>query len=112
MCDNCVDGGFPANNPYNHDLSKIQSYHSKEEHFPVDCMVSIGSGLYPLQKLGSVDFHVLLRLKFSGMFQTACPVVADTGSAATEHIPLHIFNHKVLTFIASYLADSKHVEGL
>ena len=42
---------------------------------------------------------------------TSSPVIADTGSATTEHIPLHIFNHKVLTFIASYLADFNVLGG-
>ena len=31
-----------------------------------------------------------------------------TGGVTTQHIPLHIFNHKVHSFIASYLADFKH----
>ena len=42
--------------------------------------------------------------------KASSPVIADTGSATTEHIPLHILNHKILTFI-SYLADFKHFEA-
>ena len=50
-------------------------------------------------------FFIMLSPKASS------PVIADTGSATTEHIPLHILNHKILTFIASYLADFKHFEA-
>ena len=45
--------------------------------------------------------------------KASSPVIADTGSATTEHILLFTFlNHKVLTFIVSYLADYKHFEAL
>ena len=44
--------------------------------------------------------------------KASSPVIADTGSATMEHIPLHIFSHKVLNFSASYLVDSEHFESL
>ena len=84
-CDNYVDGGVLANNPCNDALARIQSYyHSREEAFPVAFIVSIGSGLYPLQKLGSVDFHVFLKLKFSGMFQKAQSLITLLSSAVSR----------------------------
>ncbi len=83
-CDNYVDGGVLANNPCNHALTKIQAFYlSKKEPFSIGCMVSIGSGIYPLQKLGSVDFHVFLRLKFSGMFKKAQSLITMLSSAVS-----------------------------
>ena len=83
-CDNYVDGGVLANNPCMHGLAKIQSVHrERNKPFPVACMVSVGSGIYPSQELGSVDFHDFLRLKFSGMFKKAHSLLTLLSSAVS-----------------------------
>ena len=85
-CDNYVDGGVLANNPCIDGLSKIQSfYQDRNIHFPIACMVSIGSGMFPSQELGSVDFHVFLRLKFSGMLKKAQSLITMLSSAVSHN---------------------------
>lgn len=55
--DEYVDGGILANNPSDSGLSRIQSfYRSHGEKLPLSLVVSVGSGKYPLQVLGNVDF--------------------------------------------------------
>lgn len=55
--DDYVDGGVLANNPSESGLSKIQDFHRRRgEKLPISLVVSIGSGKYPIKKLGSVDF--------------------------------------------------------
>ena len=54
--DDYVDGGVLANNPSECGLTRIQShYKQRGEKLPISLVVSIGSGLLPPTKLGSVD---------------------------------------------------------
>ena len=83
-CDNYVDGGVLANNPCIDGLTKIQEFYKERSiEFPVACVVSLGSGICPMQELGSVDFHVFLRLKFSGMFRKAQSLITMLSSAVS-----------------------------
>lgn len=87
-CDNYVDGGVLANNPCIDGLNKIQSfYRERDIHFPIACMVSLGSGIFPSQELGPVDFHVFLRLKFTGMFRKAQSLITMLSSAVSSLQP-------------------------
>lgn len=87
-CDNYVDGGVLANNPCIDGLNKIQSfYRERDIHFPIACMVSLGSGIFPSQELGPVDFHVFLRLKFAGMFRKAQSLITMLSSAVSSLQP-------------------------
>lgn len=55
-CNDYVDGGVLANNPTEQALIAIQNFHwQKGERLPVSVVVSVGSGVYPTEKLGSVD---------------------------------------------------------
>ena len=55
-CNNYVDGGVLANNPTEQGITKIQNYHlEKGEKLPISLVVSLGTGVNPAQKLGSVD---------------------------------------------------------
>lgn len=83
-CDNYVDGGVLANNPCVDGLTRIQGfYRERNIQFPIACMVSLGSGISPTQELGPVDFHVFLRLKFSGMFRKAQSLITMLSSAVS-----------------------------
>ena len=83
-CDNYVDGGVMANNPCIDAVSKIQSFYAERNiHLPITCLVSVGSGISPSQELGSVDFHVFLRLKFSGMLKKAQSLITMLSSAVS-----------------------------
>lgn len=82
-CDNYVDGGVLANNPCIDGLNKIQSFY-QDHPFPIKCMVSIGSGIVPTQQLGPVDFHLFLRLKFSGMLKKAQSLITMLSSAVSD----------------------------
>ena len=83
-CDNYVDGGVMANNPCIDGLTKIQTFYKERNiELPIACMVSLGSGLCPTQELGPVDFHVFLRLKFSGMFRKAQSLITMLSSAVS-----------------------------
>ena len=55
--DQYVDGGLLANNPSDSGLSRIQShFRSCGEKLPISLVVSVGTGKYPSQALGNVDF--------------------------------------------------------
>ena len=73
-----------ANNPCIDGLNKIQTfYRERNIHFPVACMVSLGTGIFPTEGLGSVDFQGFLRLRFSGMFKKAQSLVTMLSSAVS-----------------------------
>lgn len=76
--DNYIDGGVLANNPCGGGLAKIQSwYMSKNQRIPIACLVSVGSGLFPPNPLGTVSiFGVrnLLRM-LSDAVSTECVCV-------------------------------------
>ena len=55
-CDDYVDGGVLCNNPTDSGLTAIQSFYRLQgKKFPIALVVSIGSGKYPAEKLGSVN---------------------------------------------------------
>ena len=54
--ENYVDGGVLANNPCNQGLSKIQKFHHDlHKKLPIALVVSVGTGIYPPDTLGTVD---------------------------------------------------------
>lgn len=54
--DNYVDGGVICNNPTDYGLTAIQNYcRLTENNIPIAVVVSIGTGVYPAEKIGSVD---------------------------------------------------------
>jgi len=51
-----VDGGILANNPCDYALTEIQEYldtHTRESQ--IACVVSVGCGIYPPEKIGNTD---------------------------------------------------------
>ena len=55
-CDNYVDGGVLCNNPTEYGLTVIQNFYRRQgKKFQIALVVSIGSGKYPAEKLGSVN---------------------------------------------------------
>lgn len=60
-CDNYVDGGMICNNPTDCGLTVIQNYYRKQEvKPPISLVVSVGSGLFPAEKIGKVDAQAFL----------------------------------------------------
>lgn len=60
---NYVDGGVLCNNPTEQGVAAIKNYHmEKGEKLPISLVVSIGSGVYPEKKIGSVDAQDCLTL--------------------------------------------------
>lgn len=57
-CDNYVDGGVLANNPSEYGLTAIQNFH-RENHLKLSiaCVVSLGTGIFPAEDLGSTNAH-------------------------------------------------------
>ena len=54
--ENYVDGGVLANNPSEVGLTEIQDFHlQRGEKLPISLVVSVGTGVYPVEKLGSID---------------------------------------------------------
>ena len=72
--ENYVDGGVLANNPSEVGLTEIQDFHlQRGEKLPISLVVSVGTGVYPVEKLGSIDAHQYLCmgkhwLKFKDSF--------------------------------------------
>lgn len=65
---NYVDGGVLCNNPTDQGVTAIQNYHwEKGEKLPISLVVSIGSGVYPKEKLGNVDALDLGLFKISSL---------------------------------------------
>lgn len=59
--ENYVDGGVICNNPTDYGLTAIQDYcRLTENNIPIAAVVSIGTGVYPPVKIGSVDAQELL----------------------------------------------------
>lgn len=58
-CDDYVDGGVLANNPSDYGLTAIQNFHRhKGCKLDIACVVSIGTGTFPAETLGSTDFAI------------------------------------------------------
>ena len=54
--ENYVDGGVLANNPCQVGLARIENYHlQRGQKLPIALVVSVGSGIYPQEKLGSIN---------------------------------------------------------
>ena len=54
--ENYVDGGVLANNPSEVGLTEIQDFHlQRGEKLPISLVVSVGTGVYPEENLGSID---------------------------------------------------------
>ena len=54
--DNYVDGGVICNNPTDYGLTAIQNYCRRIEYnIPIAAVVSVGTGTFPAEKIGSVD---------------------------------------------------------
>lgn len=54
--ENYVDGGVICNNPTDYGLTAIQDYcRLTGNNVPIAAVVSIGTGVYPAVKIGSVD---------------------------------------------------------
>lgn len=57
-CDGYVDGGVLANNPSEYGLTAIQNHHRLEGiRLNICCVVSVGTGKFPAEALGSTDAH-------------------------------------------------------
>ena len=53
---NYVDGGIIANNPCEYGLTRIQHhFYLRKQKLPIALVVSIGTGVYPAEKIGSID---------------------------------------------------------
>ena len=51
-----MDGGVLANNPCQVALTRIENYHwQMGQKLPIALVVSVGSGIYPQEKLGSIN---------------------------------------------------------
>ena len=72
--ENYVDGGVLANNPSEVGLTEIQDFHlQRGEKLPISLVVSVGTGVYPVENLGSIDARQYMYmgkhwLKFKNSF--------------------------------------------
>lgn len=67
-CDNYIDGGVICNNPTEYGLTAIQNFFRQQgKRLPIALVVSIGTGVYPAEELGSIDLFLgigtLTRIK-------------------------------------------------
>lgn len=89
---NYVDGGVLCNNPTEHGVTTIQNYHwEKDEKLPISLVVSVGSGMYPEEKLGNLD-------------------VQDISLANLSHLKHRVINlvdlfMNAVSFLIYFLAD-------
>ena len=59
--DHYVDGGVLANNPSDYGLTAIQNFHRQQGcKLDIACVVSVGTGTFPAEALGSTDAHEML----------------------------------------------------
>ena len=83
--DNYVDGGVIANNPSEYGLMEIQNFHlQKGQKLPISLIVSVGSGVYPKERLGSINAHECLFgpriLKTVNMFGNLLQLLSNAVS--------------------------------
>ena len=58
-CDNYIDGGVICNNPTEYGLTAIQNFFRQQgKRLPIALVVSIGTGVYPAEELGSIDLFL------------------------------------------------------
>ena len=69
--------------------------------------------LYICKRIGKRDLIAQKLNRSNGSSPKASsPVIADTGSVTMSTFHCTFLNHKIFTFIGSYLADFKHFEAL
>ena len=108
-CDNYVDGGVLANNPCQYGLAEIQNFHlHRGQKLPISLVVSVGTGIYPQEKLGSIDAHDYLLpgmhwLNFkdalktmSNLLQLFSNAVSSKENLQLTKSPLKIRMHSVI----------------
>ena len=106
--DEYVDGGVLANNPSDSGLSRIQSYYrSRGEKLPLSLVVSVGSGKYPMQELGNVDFLFVGGQGWSSLAGTSnlMSLLSYAVSRSIHTVWLFIFedqNFRVLSMLNNF----------
>jgi calcium-independent phospholipase A2 len=106
-CDNFVDGGVLANNPSEYGLTAIQNYH-RQEHIKLNiaCVVSVGTGIFPAEKLGSTSAHegvfdlLSFKRKAANLMTLISKALVESEDVATnsrsrceeQHIPFFRFS--------------------
>ncbi len=89
---NYVDGGVLCNNPTEQGVTTIQNYHwEKREKLPISLVVSVGSGMYPVEKLGSVDAQDCISLaKVSCLKDRVSNLLDLFMNAVSVHACMHL----------------------
>lgn len=112
--ENYVDGGVKANNPCSFALSKMETWHhGKGIKLPLSLVVSIGTGIYPVKQMGSVDVQDfaalgvhwlsfkdsiitrtqnLMELLLTALSETEAQTEVSRGFCARQDVSFYRFN--------------------
>ena len=87
-CDNYVDGGVLANNPCDTGLMRIQKHYADMGvRLPISCVVSVGSGVFPVRELGSTDAPLGLSwLNLRDSFRRYSNLIQLLTRAVSKHV--------------------------
>ena len=89
--ENYVDGGVLANNPCDYGLTAIQNFYQKQKRkLPISLVVSLGSGIYPMEDLGDINAQELLYfgpqlLQMNTLMKRAKNLIALLTNAVCYH---------------------------
>lgn len=83
-CDNYVDGGVLANNPCESGMTHIQNFYRLQgQKLPIAVVVSVGTGVYPAEKLGKVDIFGKHGLKLDSLMKRAQNLISLLSNAVS-----------------------------
>ena len=83
-CDNYVDGGVLANNPCDCGMTTIQNFYRLQgQKLPIAVVVSVGTGVYPAEKLGKVDIFGKHGLKLESLMKRAQNLISLLSNAVS-----------------------------
>ena len=107
--ENYVDGGILANNPCDCGLTAIQNFYRMQgQKLRVALVVSVGTGVYPAEKLGRVDAQEFLFFgkhwfKLSKLRNRATNLVSLLSNAVSQYKAFQETGmHVVISSIKSY----------
>ena len=92
-CDNYVDGGVLANNPCDYGMTAIQNfYRHQEQKIPITVVVSVGTGVYPAEKLGNTEIFGRHGPRLDSLMKRAQNLISLLSNAVSFARCIHVLN--------------------
>ena len=95
-CDNYVDGGVLANNPCDYGMTAIQNFYRHQgQKLLITVVVSVGTGVYPAEKLGNTEIFGKHGIKLD-LLKRAHNLISLLSNAVSSVRHTHVLHQCIL----------------